>query len=147
MTYYDGRKYRPRCAYCGIYLSYDADNYTPYGCANPEAPEPYDPKYLCKKHSEELYNHFIERFEKGNYHCGDYGKSEAEIKAAKKFNLVWIDSGGVGILSREENENWKHGYQYIKKEEYERLKALPYWGYCKKCNEPIPTSGGCKKCV
>ena len=44
-----------RCCSCNKLVSYDADYSVPYGCADPENPEPYDPEYLCEEHAEEEY--------------------------------------------------------------------------------------------
>lgn len=94
---YDGRKYRPRCEDYGIFLSYDADSYTPYGCSSYDPPEPYDPSYLCKKHSDESYAHFLKAFKDGSRY-GDWCKSNAEIRAAKECGLAWVGSSGIGTL-------------------------------------------------
>ena len=135
-------KYQPRCVDCNKFVPYDADNYIPYGCADPEAPEPFDPEYLCVKHAEEVYKNFVKFFTNGK-RTGEWAKSQAEIQAAKECGLMWVGSNGVGILG-DKNGNWKDAHQYIAKEEFNRLKALPYWGYCKKCGAENK-SGACSK--
>ena len=133
MYNYDGRKDRPRCADCGVYVSYDADQYTPYGCANPEAPEPYDPSYLCKKCSKADYKNWLKHFKNGGRY-GNWSKSNGEIRAAKECGLAYVGSSGVGTLS---TADWADAYQYITQVEYDRLSALPYWGYCKICGKEM----------
>jgi hypothetical protein len=120
---------KPRCAYCGVFVSYDADSYTPYGCSSYDPPEPYDPEYVCSKHSEELYADFIRQFKQGSRY-GDWQKSRAEIRAAKDCGLAWVGGDGVGTFG---TSDFAHGYEYITQEEFDRLSALPYWGYCKIC--------------
>lgn len=120
---------RPRCGDCGAFVSYDADQYTPYGCADPEAPEPYDPTYLCKKCSEKDYREWLKKFQAG-VRYGNWGKSRGEQRAAKKCGLVYVGSSGVGVLGTKE---FASSHQYISKEEYDRLSALPYWGWCEIC--------------
>lgn len=38
-----------RCVMCNKYVGYTADSGTRYGCSDPEAPEPFDPDFWCKK--------------------------------------------------------------------------------------------------
>jgi len=117
---YDGRNYRPRCKCCGVYLSYDSDQLTPYGCYNPESPEPYDSEYLCDKHSDELYHQFLKDFQDGS-RSGDWCKSRAEIRAAKECKLSWVGSNGIGILG-DKKGNWAEAHRYISSIEFKRLK-------------------------
>ena len=128
----EARYPQARCEGCGKFVSYEADSYIPFGCPDPECPEPYDPRYLCSKCSDELYKSYLKDFKEGKRYIGDYGKSIAEMKAAKECSLVYIGSNGVGTLG-DKSGNWKDPYQYIDQKEYDRLKALPYWGYCSKC--------------
>jgi hypothetical protein len=118
-----------RCAYCWVFVSYDADSYTPYGCSSYDPPEPYDPEYLCLKHSEEVYQSFLKSFRAGS-RSGDWQKSRAEMRAAKKCGLAWVGTNGVGMLG---SKDWASAHRYITQEEYDRLAKLPYWGYCKAC--------------
>lgn len=56
----------PRCAECGLFTTWEADSYIVMGCANPDAPEPYDPEYLCPKCAEKERDSFVKSFlEKG----------------------------------------------------------------------------------
>jgi len=132
-------KYQPRCAVCNKFVSYDADSYIPYGCADPENPEPYDPSYLCSEHAEEEYKDYVRDFTNGK-RSGEWTKSQAEMRAARECGLAWIGSNGVGILG-DKNGNWKDAHQYIDQKEFDRLKALPYWGYCKSCGYARKGSG------
>jgi hypothetical protein len=129
MNKYDGRRDRPRCSHCGVYVSYKADNYTPFGCADPENPEPYDPSYMCAKHAQENYLDCLARFKSGSRY-GNWNKSNGEMRAANECTLIWIGSEGIGMLG---TENFVSGYRYVEQTEYDRLKQFPYWGYCKTC--------------
>ncbi len=129
MNKYDGRQYRPRCADCGLFVRYDADSYTPYGCADPEAPEPYAPSYICAKCSEKDYKEWLQGFKNGR-RWGNWQKSRSEMRAAKECGLAYVGSGGVGMIG---TKDWASSHQYITQEEYDRLSAMPYWGYCKVC--------------
>ena len=113
MEKYDGRQFRSRCGYCGIYVSYEADNYTPFGCADPEAPEPYDPTYLCKKHEEANYQELLKSFREGKVWYGNYNKSKGEIRAAEECGLEWVH--GSGLV--DERTGYDVHYRYIKKDE------------------------------
>ena len=116
------------CDICGLFCR-PVDDWTPFGCANPEYPEPYDPSHICKKCWKGVKEEWIKGFKKGN-RSGDYQKSRAEIEAAEECGLKWVDSSGIGMLG---TKNFADPYQYISKEEYERLDKLPYYGYCKIC--------------
>lgn len=122
------RDERPRCG-CGKYVGYRADSYTPYGCADPEAPEPYDPEYLCHTCAFRAYKEWVRRFNEG-YRSGDWMKSRAEMRAAKACGLRWVGSNGVGVLG---TLRWASSHQYIDQSRYEELAALPYWGWCGAC--------------
>lgn len=51
----DQRKYNPRCCMCNKYCGYMADKGTPYGCKDPDWPEPLDPEYWCEKCAKKEY--------------------------------------------------------------------------------------------
>mgnify|MGYP000857457324 FL=1 len=128
------------CDICGLFCKY-YDEWTPYGCADPEEPEPYDPSHICKKCFPKVKANWIERFKKG-YRSGDWHKSRAEVEAARTCGLAW--SNGIGPLG---TKDWANAHRYITQEEYDRLSKLPYWGYCKKCGM-VRKGGYCsdKKC-
>lgn len=114
------KNYRIRCDDCGLFcVPFDSE--TPFGCADPEYPEPYDPYHYCESCSEKLYRKYLEGFRKGK-RSGNYEKSNAEMRAAKDCGLVWLHSSGVGTYGTETNRS---PYQYIPKEEYEELSKLP----------------------
>lgn len=119
---------RTFCDKCGKFCV-PFDEETPFGCANPEAPEPYDPYHYCKPCSKILYKEYLVEFQIGRAVNGMWAKSKAETRAAKKFKLVWLHSG-IGMLG---TKIWADAYQYISQEKYDRLKVLPYWGYCNLC--------------
>lgn len=114
------------CDECGLFCSY-FDEYTPFGCADPEYPEPYEPSHICKKCFPKIKKRWIKKFKEG-YRYGNYLKSRAEMESAKECGLKW--SNGIGMLG---TKDFADAHQYITKKEYDRLAKLPYWGYCKVC--------------
>lgn len=79
-----------QCEHCGVFFKYsEMDSYIPFGCADPESPEPFDPTNLCKRCSVKLYDEYMKAFANGRYR-GDWGKSNAEQRAARDSGLVWI---------------------------------------------------------
>lgn len=106
-------KYQPKCSYCGIWVPYDADSYIPLGCADPEAPEPYDPTYLCKKHEETHYQELLKSFKAGSVWYGDYHKSNGEMRAAEECGLEWVHESGLV----DERTGKDVFYRYIRKDE------------------------------
>jgi len=80
-----------QCHECGIFFAYqDCDSFVPFGCADPESPEPYDPTMLCAKCSAKLKQFYLEQFKKGNMRSGAWQKSRAEREAAEEMGLVWV---------------------------------------------------------
>lgn len=56
----DDTPYEWRCGHCGRFLALESqDVYTPWGCANYDAPEPYDPVYLCRSCSLKLRDELV----------------------------------------------------------------------------------------
>jgi len=117
------------CDMCGKFCRpYDEE--TLFGCSSYDPPEPLDPLHYCKSCSQKLQKEWEKRFASGERYCGSWQKSKAEENAAKKYNLVWVDSNGIGMLG---TKDFAEPYQYIPKSEYDKLSKLPYYGYCKKC--------------
>jgi len=84
------KDYHTRCDICGKFcILYDEE--TPYGTKDYEEPEPLDPYHYCKKCSKENYQNWLKQFKSGSRY-GDWRKSDAENKAARKMNLVWDNS-------------------------------------------------------
>jgi hypothetical protein len=110
-----------KCGYCGRFCI-PADWYTPFGCADPEEPEPYDPTYfciLCSKHWETVWDkHFAE-----GSRSGDWQKSDAEMNAARKAGLEWVHENGL-VDTRTGRDIH---YQYI--ETSEKQFYMPYLEY------------------
>ncbi len=117
-----------RCERCGLFCR-PFDTYTPFGCSSYDPPEPLDPSHICKKCSSGYKQEWAEWFKNGS-RFGDWQKSRAEIEAAKECGLSWVGSGGHGMLG---TKDFADSYQYISKEEYNRLSKFPYYGYCKTC--------------
>jgi len=87
------------------------DSYTPFGYANEEYPEPFDPTVICKKCSAELKQKFIEGFKKGNYKLGHWSKSRAEVDLKKTDqNLADIFLGRSEEIQKEIINQMKEKY-------------------------------------
>ncbi len=134
------------CDDCGRFIRKPYDSSTPFGCANPESPEPYDPEHFCKKCAKKLYESFLK-----SYSCcgrsGDWQKSDAEIRAAKECNLVWMGESGFDIrsgryiyqqyMSQWELKNFMGYGEYEKKRRDE--------GRCR-CWRKKNAEGNCERC-
>ena len=96
-----------RCDICNKFCKY-YDEWTPFGCSDPESPEPYDPSHICKKCFNKVKNEWIKGFKNGNRY-GDWQKSRAEVEAAKECGLRWIGQNGEGKYGTPE---WKM-YCYV----------------------------------
>jgi hypothetical protein len=77
------------CDGCRKFASEPFDSYTPYGCANPADPEPYDPVEYCEKCAKQDYEFHLTAFKDGK-RSGNWMKSNAESRAAKECGLVWV---------------------------------------------------------
>lgn len=106
-----------RCDECGLFC-YPYDEETPFGCKDPEAPEPLDPYHYCKKCHQKQVDRWRKHFEQG-YRTGYWQKSNAEREAAKEFGLVWIHSNCLGTYNTPDDSG---PYIYITKEKYDRIK-------------------------
>ena len=112
------------CDDCGLFCSPEtADSHTPFGCKSYDPPEPLDERHTCKKCFKKSYKRWIKVLSSSRKY-GDWMKSRAELKAAKKLGLEWVHSNGIGTLG---TKDWAEPYQYIDKKEYKRLKKLPYY--------------------
>lgn len=89
MTWTINNKFK--CDDCGKLASEPFDSETPYGCADPTDPVPYDPTEYCKTCAEKLYSYWQGRFKDGG-RGGMWQKSNAEVRAAKEFGLTWVHS-------------------------------------------------------
>lgn len=100
-----------RCDTCNKFCI-PFDDEIPYGCNNPESPEPLDPFHYCKPCSYIEKQKWINNFNKGSRY-GNWQKSKAESEAADECGLVWIDSKGIGEYG---TPAWKN-YCYVTREE------------------------------
>ena len=112
------KNFRIRCDICGKYCT-PADDETPFGCKNPEDPEPLDPDHFCIKCWPELKANWLKSFKDGSRY-GYYQKSRAEMEAAEECGLVWVGDG-LGTYGTDTHKF----HQYITKEEYAQIKDLP----------------------
>ena len=110
------------CDSCGLFCRpYDEE--TPFGCRNPENPEPYDPYHYCKKCYPKQYRGWVKKFRAG-VRYGHWQKSRAEVQAAKKCGLVWVH-GLMGDCLSGNRERYAT-YEYVTTEKYAHIKALDY---------------------
>lgn len=116
------------CDKCGLFCQ-PVDSCIPFGCQGDECLEPLDERHICKKCYPKFEKEWEECFMRGD-RDGDWQKSNAEVKMAKKFGLVWVDANGVGILG---TKYFLDSYRYYDKKVYQSLSKLPYWGWCLKC--------------
>lgn len=118
------------------------DEYTPFGCSSYDPLEPLEPSHICKKCFSKVKKRWIEGFKNGS-RDGDWQKSRAEIEAAKECELEYVWDG-IGILG---TEHFINSYQYVDKKLYNKIKKLPYWGWCMKCgSKRIGSYCSNKKC-
>lgn len=138
---------RLKCCDCGRFISRPFDQSTSFGCADPEAPEPYDPDLYCRTCAKKLYKSLLKRYS-CCYRSGDWQKSNAEIRAAKEAGLEWIDSSGIVITYSGRDIM----YSYVTK--WEKRDSLPYLEYhakrraekrCK-CWRKLNIEGNCGRC-
>lgn len=85
----------PKCCNCGKFCGWMADNGIVYGCADPGAPEPYDPDYWCKKCAKKEYVTALIEKEKMYIY---YQMPNWQIKALKKLNLGKVTVTGIPKL-------------------------------------------------
>ena|ERR1035437_6450343 len=115
-----------KCDHCNKF-SRPYDSLTIFGGTGAEGLEPYDPEEFCRKCSTKLYNELLVKY-KCCYRGGDYQKSNAEMKAAKKAKLEWIGNTGslvekslgryiMNQYIRESDRSWK---RYISYQDYEK---------------------------
>jgi len=121
-----------RCDECGLFCR-PYDSYTPFGCADAESPEPYEPSHiLCKKCFRIVKKKWLDKFKNGQRMCGDWQKSRAELEASEECNLIWVGANSVGILGTQYSIK---PFQYVEKGLYNRMNKLPYYGWCMKCGK------------
>lgn len=136
-----------KCCECGKFIKRPYDSSTRFGCADPGAPEPYDPDFYCKPCATKLYKTLLTRY-KCCYREGDWQKSDAEIQAAEEAGLEWVHDGGLVRKSTGEEVN----YRYIRKSD--RQFYVPYSEYHKirrkenrcKCYRVKDKNGNCPTC-
>jgi len=116
------RNYAIICDGCGLFCR-PVDEETPFGCLDPENPEPYDPYHYCKRCAPKNYRKWLKGFLTGN-RGGYWQKSKAEIRAAKKCGLVWVHGGLGNPNIRGDYAN----YEYVTPNEYARLKRIDEGG-------------------
>ena len=116
-----------KCSDCGKFIRQPFDQRTTFGCANPEAPEPYDPDYFCRKCATKMYKKLLVGY-KCCHRDGDWQKSNAEMKAAKEAGLEWVDSSGIV----EPFSGREIMYRYIRTADKNWIKYLPYLEYHEK---------------
>jgi hypothetical protein len=106
------KNFRARCDTCGKYCL-PADEQIPFGCANPEDPEPYDPDHFCAECWPAQKAYWLKSFNEGS-RCGYWQKSRAEQEAAEECGLVWVGSNSIGIYN---TPSWRFN-TYVTKGEH-----------------------------
>lgn len=143
---WDDQGRRCKCDFCGRFMRLPYDSRTVFGCADPGAPEPYDPDDYCKKCAKENFEHLLAR-----YKCcrrdGDWEKSNAEIRAAKEAGLVWITNSGFNSLTgayihQQYLSQWDLKY-FVEYLEYEKKRRDE--NRCK-CWRVKDADGNCPQC-
>ena len=89
------------CDECGLFAKQDrsTDRRTSYGCADPEAPEPYDPTHICERCWPKYKAGWEAAFDRNPDAVafrGDWQKSRAEQEAAADRGLIWLGGDGAG---------------------------------------------------
>ena len=77
-----------RCTNCGKFCGYNDDSGIPYGCLDPEVPEPRDPEYWCKKCSKKEYKKALTLGKKMYLY---WTMPYWQLKALKKLGLEKVD--------------------------------------------------------
>lgn len=137
---------RMRCDGCFKFIRYPFDSRTTFGCADPEAPEPYDPDDYCRKCSNEMYRRLL----KGYLCCarsGDWMKSKAEIRAAKEAELTWVGQSGFSsqtgrYIYHQYLSKWELKY-FVEHLAYEKQRREE--NRCK-CWRKKNAEGNCERC-
>ena len=84
-----------KCSSCGRFF-FPFDSETPFGCDDPESPEPLDPYFYCEGCFQRLKKYYVDYFKRGG-RSGQWEESFAEQSAAKECGLEWVhDSGKSG---------------------------------------------------
>jgi len=78
----------PNCCVCGKFCSWTSDHGTPYGCSDPDSPEPCDPEYFCAECSEKEYKNALEQGENMYVY---WEKPFWQIKAMTELGLEEVD--------------------------------------------------------
>jgi hypothetical protein len=93
-----------------------ADEQIPFGCPNPEDP---DPDHFCVECWPAQKEYWLKYFNEG-CRSGYWQKSRAEQEAAEECGLVWVGSNSIGIYN---TPSWRFN-TYVTKEEYEFFSRL-----------------------
>lgn len=112
----------------------DVDYFIPFGGYL----EPLPARFVCPDCIPQFKSEWDKRFAEGHRH-GDWQKSNAEQEMARKHNLRWVNNSGLGTLG---SEHWSKGNEYVTEEVYNKLKNLPYYGYCGVCGS-VQKGGFC----
>jgi hypothetical protein len=85
-----------KCCVCGKFCSWNSDRGIPYGCSDPNNPEPYDLEYFCDSCAKKEYEKSLEQGENMYVY---WEKPLWQIKAMKELGLVERDYRLVKILN------------------------------------------------
>ena len=85
-----------KCCVCGKFCSWNSDRGIPYGCSDPNNPEPYDLEYFCDSCAKKEYEKSLEQGENMYVY---WEKPLWQIKAMIELGLVERDYRLVKILN------------------------------------------------
>lgn len=117
-----------RCDECDKFCR-PFDEATYFGAQGIDMNEPLDPVHCCKSCFPIWLKEWRDHFNKGLL-SGDWQKSTAEKQAALEFGLVWINSGGIGVIG---TRYFVDSHRYVRRSVYDTLSKLPYYGWCMTC--------------
>ena len=105
-----------RCGHCGKFFSWAGyDSYVPWGCADPEYPEPYDPVFICAACSERQRDKLVVAFLERGLSPGrrDWIPSRAEREARVLARAAWRLHGRRPVIHQRARERLRSGEHEI----------------------------------
>lgn len=94
------KNYHIRCDMCGAFCN-PVDSFVPFGCSDPENPEPYPEEHICINCWPIFLLDMWEAYKRTGRLHGDWQKSRAERAIAKRAGLEWVHSSGFVDLRTE----------------------------------------------
>lgn len=104
-----------KCSYCGKFVDWRADSFTPFGCSSYDPPEPYDPELICLNCIPKDYEEWAKGFARGST-FGNWCKSKGEVRAAEDYGFIWV--GSSSKVDRRNGREYFNTYAKIEDEEH-----------------------------